>query len=150
MSYELEQLREKRLTIQWSVIGAIMGLIIIILLLYGCPQYNVYRKKMDGKATLAEANYSKEVAIAEARAKMESADLLAIADTLRAVGIAKSNKIIGESITQKYLHWFWIDNIDKSNNVIYVPTEANLPVLEAGKRPKDKYSFKYDDLNDKN
>lgn len=64
---------------------------------------------------------------------MESATLLAQADTIRAHGIARSNQIIGQSLTDAYLHWFWIDNIDKSNNVIYVPTEANLPIMEANR-----------------
>jgi hypothetical protein len=82
---------------------------------------------------LAHAQSSREVAVAEAKAKMESATLLAQADTIRAHGIARSNQIIGQSLTDAYLHWFWIDNIDKSNNVIYVPTEANLPIMEANR-----------------
>lgn len=94
---------------------------------------NVYQQQKEGEALLAHAQSSREVAVAEAKAKMESATLLAQADTIRAHGIARSNQIIGASLTDAYLHWFWIDNIDKSNNVIYVPTESNLPILEAGR-----------------
>jgi hypothetical protein len=97
------------------------------------PRYNVYRQRKNGEAALAHANFSKEVAVAEARAKREAAFLLSEADTIRAHGIARSNQIIGKSLTPAYLHWFWIDNIDKSNNVIYVPTESNLPIMEAGR-----------------
>lgn len=104
---------------------------LIILSMWGCPQYNVYQQKMEGQAVLAHAQSSREVAVAEAKAKMESSTLLAEADTIRAHGIARSNQIIGQSLSDAYLHWFWIDNIDKSNNVIYVPTETNLPILEA-------------------
>ncbi len=66
---------------------------------------------------------------------MESASLLAQADTLRAHGVARSNQIIGASLKDnaEYLYWLWIDNIDKSGSVIYVPTEANLPILEANR-----------------
>ncbi len=106
---------------------------LVILGLWGCPQYKVYEQRKDGEAALAHAQFSKEVAVAESKAKMESAMYEAQADTLRAHGIARSNQIIGESLTDAYLHWFWIDNIDKSNNVIYVPTETNLPILEAGR-----------------
>ena len=104
-----------------------------ILGMWGCPAYKVYSSKMDGEAVLAHAQSSREVAVAEAKPKMESASLLAQADTIRAHGIARSNQIIGQSLTDAYLHWFWIDNIDKSKNVIYVPTEANLPILEASR-----------------
>ncbi len=106
---------------------------LVVLCMWGCPQYKVYSARLDGESILAHAQSSREVAVAEAKAKMESASLLAQADTIRAHGIARSNQIIGQSLTDAYLHWFWIDNIDKSNNVIYVPTEANLPILEAGR-----------------
>jgi predicted aminopeptidase len=103
----------------------------------GCPSYNVYQQKMEGEAILAHAQSSREVAVAEAKAKMESAALLAQADTIRAHGVARSNAIIGESLKNNdaYLYWLWIDNIENNPNaVIYIPTEANMPILEAGKR----------------
>lgn len=106
---------------------------LVVLGLWGCPKYTVYKQQKEGEALLAHAQSSREVAVAEAKAKMEAATLLAQADTIRAHGIATSNKIIGQSLTEAYLHWFWIDNIDKSSNVIYVPTETNLPIMEAGR-----------------
>lgn len=114
-------------------LGIIALLALLVLGFWGCPQYNVYEQRKEGEAQLAHATFSREVAVAEAKAKMEGATLLAQADTIRAHGIARSNQIIGQSLTPNYLHWFWIDNIDKSNNVIYVPTEANLPVMEASR-----------------
>lgn len=102
---------------------------------------------MDGEAKLAHAQASKEVAVAEAKAKMESASLLAQADTIRAHGVARSNEIIGQSLqnNQAYLYWLWIDNIDKTNNaVIYVPTEGNVPVMEAGRMTSGHTMVKQD------
>ena len=113
-------------------------ILMLVLGLWGCPQYKVYNQRKEGEAMLAHAQSSREVAVAEARAKMESATLLAQADTVRAHGITRSNQIIGKSLTAAYLHWFWIDNIDKSNNVIYVPTESNLPIMEANRLMKQK------------
>lgn len=106
---------------------------LLVLGMWGCPLYSVYSARKQGEAVLAHATFSREVAVAEAKAKMESSALLAQADTIRAHGIARSNEIIGSSLSPAYLHWFWIDNIDKSNNVIYVPTEANLPIMEASR-----------------
>lgn len=131
--YELEAKRETRLIVKWSTLGIIILLVAIVLCMIGCPTYRVYQQKKSGEAKLAEAQSSRQIAVAEASAKKESAALLAQADTIRAHGIARSNQIIGMSLTPAYLHWFWIDNIDKSNNVIYVPTEANLPIMEASR-----------------
>lgn len=122
--------------ISLTAVIAVFLICLVILGMWGCPRYNVYKQQKEGEALLAHAQSSREVAVAEAKAKMESASLLAIADTLRAHGIARSNQIIGESLTAAYLHWFWIDNIDKSNNIIYVPTEANLPIMEASRLMK--------------
>jgi predicted aminopeptidase len=66
-------------------------LIAITLGMWGCPQWSVYSQKMEGEGILAHAQSSREVAVAEARAKMESASLLAQADTIRAHGVARSS-----------------------------------------------------------
>lgn len=111
----------------------------VILGMWGCPKYNVYQQKKEGEALLAHAQSSREVAVAEAKAKMESATLLAQADTIRAHGVARSNEIIGASLknNEAYLHWLWIDNIEKNPQAtIYIPTEANLPIFEAGRLNK--------------
>lgn len=124
-------------------LGVISFLAMIFILLicagmYGCPKYGVYKQRLDGEAMLAHAQSSKEVAVAEAKAKMESADLLAQAEIKRAQGVAEANKIIGQSLKENedYLRYLWITdvagaNIDKT--VVYIPTEANLPILEAGR-----------------
>lgn len=132
-SYDIQNKKVTRSIIKWTTLGILLCLVIIVLFMAGCPQYNVYQQRKEGEAVLAHAQYSREVAVAEAKAKMESSALLSQADTIRAHGIARSNQIIGQSLTDSYLHWFWIDNIDKSNNVIYVPTEASMPIMEAGR-----------------
>lgn len=137
MSYKDEDITTGKL-ISISTIFTISLIGIIILSMWGCPKYSVYSAQKEGEAVLAHSKSSKEVAVNEAKAKMEAATLLAQADTIRAHGIARSNQIIGQSLTEAYLHWFWIDNIDKSNNVIYVPTESNMPIMEAGRTIKQE------------
>jgi regulator of protease activity HflC (stomatin/prohibitin superfamily) len=109
----------------------------------GCPRYNVYEQRMAGEAQLAHAQASKEVAVAEAKAKMESAVLLAQAEVSRAEGVAKANKIIGDSLkgNEAYLRYLWITDVAGANQgktVVYVPTEANLPILEASRHSEVK------------
>lgn len=127
---------------QISVFGGVTLIVIALaglltLGMWGCPTYNVYSARKNGEAALAHAQSSKEVAVAESKAKMESAAYEAQADTIRAHGIARSNQIIGSSLKEnkEYLQWLWIDNLNK-NQVIYVPTEANMPILEAGRLGK--------------
>lgn len=115
---------------------------VVLLALGGCPQYSVYQQRLEGEAELAKANYSKQVAVQEANAKMEGAKLLAQAEVERAKGVAQANKIIGDSLkgNEDYLRYLWITDVagsDKSKTVVYIPTEANMPILEAGKRPSD-------------
>jgi regulator of protease activity HflC (stomatin/prohibitin superfamily) len=101
------------------------------------PKYNVYKQEMDGLAELKKAEYNRKIAVHEADAKKEASTLLASAEVERAKGVAEANKIIGESLKENeaYLRWLWINGLaEGGNSVIYVPTEAGLPILEAGKR----------------
>lgn len=110
-----------------------------LLSLWGCPHYNVWQQEMSGRADLAKATYNRQIKVREAEAAKESATLLASAEVERAKGIAEANKIVGESLKGKdeYLRYLWIQTLnDKENEVIYVPTEANLPILEATRRVK--------------
>jgi len=52
----------------------------------------------------------------------------------RAEGVAKSNKIIADSVNENYLRYRWVEGLQSSEKqVVYVPTEANLPIMEASR-----------------
>ena len=107
--------------------------------MYGYPKYQVYKSDLAGQAQLKEAESNRKIIILEAEAQKESAALLAEVEVTRAKGVAEANKIIGNSLknNEPYLRWLWISNMkETSNDVIYIPTEAGLPILEAGKREK--------------
>lgn len=123
--------------------GKIVSLIVFVGMsfvggcMYGYPQYKVYEQRLEGEAELAKQTYSKQVAVQSALAKKESAVMLAEAEVMRAEGVAKANKIIGDSLkdNDQYLRYLWITNLENSKgDVIYIPTEAGIPILEAGKR----------------
>lgn len=72
----------------------------------------------------------------EATAKRDAAKMLAEAEIERAKGVAQANRIIGDSLTnnEAYLRYLWVQSLaEGKSEVIYVPTEASLPVLEAGR-----------------
>lgn len=102
------------------------------------PRYTVYQQRMEGEAELAKAQYSKQVLVQEAEAKKQSAQSYAEAEVIRAAGVARANKIIGDSLkdNESYLRYLWINKLgdaEGKGQVIYVPTEAGLPILEANR-----------------
>lgn len=130
---------EYEMKIATRIASVIFAILIIFWAYYNfiAPNITVWQQSMAGKAELAHAEYSRQIATCEAMAKKESAKSLADAEVIRAEGVAKANKIIGDSLqnNEGYLRYLWIEGLQSTNlQVIYVPTEANLPILEASKR----------------
>src|SRR5690606_31344777 len=128
----------------WGWIYRVLGTILILssLMLWGCPNYRVYQQNLEGEAELARATQNRQIEIQEAQAKAEAAEYLSKAEIERAKGVAEANKIIGESLkgNESYLRYLWIEKLDDdSGTIIYVPTEAGLPILEAGRFNKESF-----------
>jgi hypothetical protein len=116
----------------------LIGLLAFIaLVMVGCPHYTVWQQGLAGQAELRRAEQNRQIAIQEARAKQESATLLAQAEVERAKGVAAANHIIADGLQghDEYLRYLWIDKLASSQQreVIYIPTEANMPILEAAR-----------------
>jgi len=118
----------------WGIAIGSISLVIFIYFNFAHPWINVWRESMSGKAELAHAEYSRQIATCEAMAKKESSKALADAEVIRAEGVAKANKIIGSSLqgNESYLRYLWIQGLQTNQmQVVYIPTEANLPIMEA-------------------
>jgi regulator of protease activity HflC (stomatin/prohibitin superfamily) len=50
---------------------------------------------------------------------------------IEAGGIRDAQEIITQSLSSQYLHYLWIDTLNQNPNVIYVATEANMPIFRA-------------------
>ena len=136
----------------------ILFVLVISLALWAWPKYKVYSMEMSGKASLKEAEWSKQILIEEAKAREQAALMQAKArvtlaqaegeaklvaakaegqaDIELAKAAAEANKIIGESLknNEAYLRYIWIKGLQEGNGErIYIPTEAGMPILEAGK-----------------
>lgn len=123
-----------------SIVVCVFFLIVLVCGgLYGCPKYNVWQQGLAGQAELRRAEQNRQITIQEAIAKREAAKELAQAEVERAKGVAEANKIIGDSLhgNEDYLHYLWIHALENTaaagDKVIYIPTEANLPIVEAGR-----------------
>ena len=114
--------------------GGAAVVVILLALFVGGPMYNVWSQSLAGKAELQKAEYTRQVAVLEAQAKMDSAQKLAEAEVIRAGGVAKANQIIGDSLkdNREYLQYLYITGLEeganKGNVTVYVPTEGGMPV----------------------
>ena len=96
----------------------------------GIPYYKVWSQEMRGKAALAEAQQDRQIMIEEAEANLEAEKLNAQAEVERAKGMAEAMEIENGQLTDDYIHYLWVRQIDDADK-IYIPTEGNLPILEA-------------------
>ena len=122
---------------RWTMYS-IIGLVLVIGLgMWGIPRYSVYQQGLAGEAELARAQQNRQIRIQEAQAAKESAKMLAEGEIERAKGVAEANRIIGDSLkgNEAYLRYLWVQGLNGSTapQVVYVPTEAGLPIMEAGR-----------------
>ena len=123
---------------QDAVIGTIVTILIIVFIIgifWGVPKYKIYVKELSGQAQLKEAEWNRQIQIKEAEANLESEKLNAQSEVERAKGVAEANRIIGEGLknNQEYIHYLWVKGLQQGNQVIYVPTESNIPIMEASR-----------------
>ncbi|MDE5789942.1 MAG: hypothetical protein K2H96_01760 [Muribaculaceae bacterium] len=119
-----------------GIIGGVCGIIILIVAIALIrPWYNVWSQEMEGKAEFAKAEQNRKIKIEEAKANLEAEKLNAQAEVERAKGAAEAIRIENGSLTPTYIQYLWVRQQSDLNNktVIYVPTETNLPLLEASR-----------------
>jgi len=120
-----------------SVFIAIIAVIALAGAMFVLPQWNVWRAEMEGRAALAQAENERKVQIEEAKARLEASKFYAEAEIERAKGVAEANRImaVGLGGPEGYLRYLWINKLGENDqDVIYIPTEAGIPILEAGRK----------------
>jgi len=125
-----------------SLFGWILLGLFVICLIWGIlaliQVYGVWSAHKDGQADLARAQNDQQIQVAQAKGRLQAAELNKEAEIIDAAAVAKSVEIIGKALHDNhgYLQWKWIHMMEQrdSGDTIYVPTEASLPILEAGKR----------------
>lgn len=108
-----------------SVSSLVLFLGISAAVAFGYPQYKVWEQSKAGEAALAKATQDRQIKVQEAEAEQEAASKQ-----------AEANRILGESIRQypESMEQKWVEAIEKtSNQVIYLPTEASVPITESAR-----------------
>lgn len=107
------------------------GIIIQDVLLRDVRLPHAFAQSIELKLQTEQQAFQKDFELAKAKKDAEI-------EVARAEGVAKSNLIIANSLSDKYLRYQWIQGLQKNDlQVVYVPTEASLPIMEAS-RFKDK------------
>lgn len=125
-----------------GIVAVAVGLAFLATILFGViwvwNTIKVYSATQTGRAEYARAESNRQIRVLEAKAANEAAQLQADAEITRAKGVAEANRIVAEGLggPEGYLRYLYIDMLRENEGVqtIYVPTEAGLPILEAGKR----------------
>ena len=88
-----------------------------------------------GEAEYVRAEQNRKIKIEEAKANLEAEKLNAQAEIERARGAAEAIRIENGSITPTYIQYLWVrqQGLSSNNKIVYIPTEAGLPILEAGR-----------------
>lgn len=126
----------------WSWSLWIVGGIVVSSLFWGLvagPRWRVWASHQDGLADLAQAKNEQQIQIAKAQSRLDAAQLNKQAAIVEAEAVACQVKAIGEQLTTHdlYLKWQWIKMMEDNGSsaaVVYVPTEAGLPILEARRK----------------
>jgi len=119
------------------LLSVICAIVLVAGLFFGIPYYNVWEQEMSGKAEFAKAEQNRKIRIEEAKANLEAEKLNAQAEIERAKGAAEAIKIENGAITPTYIQYLWVRQQNtNANKIIYIPTEAGLPILEAGRMNK--------------
>lgn len=126
---------ESKQTFRVTIISIVGILGIIAALMFTIPSYRVWMCEMRGKAAAVEAEQNRQIKITEAQANLEAEKLNAQAEIERAKGAAQAIEIENGKLTPTYIQYLWVrqQNLDQTDKLIYIPTEAGLPILEAGR-----------------
>jgi regulator of protease activity HflC (stomatin/prohibitin superfamily) len=77
-----------------------------------------------------EAKLTAEQKAEQKRFELEQAKRDAEIEIARAEGAAKAQEIVRSTLSESYLQYLWIKTLNDNPNVIYVATEANVPLFK--------------------
>lgn len=117
---------ENKFVVVWCFFGAIF----VGFCMWAYPTYNVWQKGLEGEANLKKAQQERQILITQAQSEADASKLQAQA--IETVG--KMAKEYPEYRSQQFIMDFGEAMKNGSiEKIIYVPTEANIPITEASR-----------------
>ncbi len=78
-----------------------------------------------------EAKLTAEQRVAQKQFELEQARKEAEIEVARAEGAARAQKIVRSTLSDSYLEYLWTKTLNQNPNVIYVASEANMPIFKS-------------------
>jgi regulator of protease activity HflC (stomatin/prohibitin superfamily) len=85
-----------------------------------------FRESIEAKLTAEQQVQQKQFMLQQAKKDAEI-------EVARAKGAAEAQEIVRSTLSDSYLQYLWIKTLSENPNVIYVATEANLPIFKQTK-----------------
>jgi len=102
------------------------GIVVVDVLLRDVVLPTRFKESIEAKLTAEQRAEQKKFELTQAEKDAEI-------EVARAKGAAEAQRIIHSTLTASYLQYLWIQTLNENPNVIYVATEANLPIFKAAK-----------------
>lgn len=107
------------------------GILVEDLMVTGLKLPVKFREAIERKLEQEQKARQKEFELDQAKKDAEI-------EIARAEGAAKSQEIVRSTLSKAYLQYLWIKTLNDNPNVIYVATEANMPVFRTAPEPTVK------------
>jgi regulator of protease activity HflC (stomatin/prohibitin superfamily) len=106
------------------------GVAVVDVLLRDVQLPERFRESIEAKLTAEQRVQQKQFELEQARKEAEI-------EVARAEGAAKAQEIVRSTLSDSYLHYLWVKTLNENPNVIYVATEANMPLFRpvTGRKP---------------
>jgi hypothetical protein len=85
-----------------------------------------FKESIEAKLTAEQRVQQKDFELAQAKKDAEI-------EVARAKGAAQAQEIVRSTLSSSYLHYLWIKTLNENPNVIYVASEANMPIFKGVK-----------------
>ena len=100
------------------------GIRVVDVLLRDVKLPQKFRESIELKLTAEQRVQQKQFELEQARKDAEI-------EVARAEGAAKAQKIVRSTLSDSYLQYLWIKTLNENPNVIYVSSEANMPIFKS-------------------
>ncbi|CAM3972496.1 MULTISPECIES: hypothetical protein [Flavobacterium] len=130
---------EKRSALKAILLVGFLIIVVVSVLMFGLPRYNVWQQEMAGKAEMAKAEQNRRILVEEEKAKLEAEKLNAQAEVERAKGMAEAMKLENGTLSETYNQYLFIRTLEKLADkgdlpqIIYIPSNGLLPVMDINK-----------------
>jgi regulator of protease activity HflC (stomatin/prohibitin superfamily) len=120
--------REISAAVKESLIGSLQsrGIEIVDVLLRDVKLPERFKESIEAKLTAEQRVQQKQFELEQA---VKEAEI----EVARARGAAEAQQIVRSTLSDSYLQYLWIKTLNENPNVIYVATEANLPLFKNAK-----------------